>query len=87
MMASFEKKPAKPRSGRKRPSAPKEKPTPVSASVPMIIISQVIGIMRNSPPILRMSCSSWTPWITAPEPRNKSALKKACVNRWNMAAP
>ena len=36
------------------------------------------------PPILRMSCSSWQPWITEPAPRNSSALKKAWVMRWNM---
>ena len=25
-------------------------------------------------------------WMTAPDPRNKSALKKACVIRWNTPA-
>jgi hypothetical protein len=33
-----------------------------------------------------MSCSWCMPWITEPAPRNSSALKKACVNRWNIAA-
>src|SRR3954453_20385684 len=33
-----------------------------------------------------MSCSSWTPWITEPEPRNSSALKNAWVTMWKMAA-
>ena len=32
----------------------------------------------------RMSCSSWQPWITEPAPMNSSALKNACVMRWNM---
>ena len=36
------------------------------------------------PPIFRMSCSSDTAWMTEPEPRNSSALKKACVKRWKM---
>ena len=27
-----------------------------------------------------------TAWLTDPEPRNRQALKKAWVNRWNMAA-
>ncbi len=36
--------------------------------------------------MLRMSCSSETAWMTEPEPRNSSALKKACVNRWKIAA-
>ena len=38
------------------------------------------------PPILRMSCSSCMPWITEPEPRKSSALKKACVMTWKIAA-
>ena len=25
-------------------------------------------------------------WLTEPEPRNRQALKKAWVKRWNMAA-
>ena len=33
-----------------------------------------------------MSCSPLIAWITEPAPRNSSALKKAWVNRWNIAA-
>ena len=36
-------------------------------------------LLACRPPILRMSCSPCSAWITAPEPRNISALKKACV--------
>ncbi len=28
----------------------------------------------------------WTAWITDPEHRNKSALKKAWVHKWNKPA-
>jgi hypothetical protein len=28
----------------------------------------------------------WQAWLSEPAPRNRQALKKACVNRWNMAA-
>ena len=44
-----------------------------------------IGIFRASPPISQMLLVC-TAWITAPAPRNSSALKKACVNRWNILA-
>jgi hypothetical protein len=33
-----------------------------------------------------MSCSPWRPWITLPAPRKRSALKKAWVMRWKIAA-
>src|SRR6476620_11268014 len=33
-----------------------------------------------------MSCSSWTAWITDPEPRKSRPLKKPCVIRWKIAA-
>ena len=39
-----------------------------------------------SPPILRMSCSWCMAIITDPAPRNSTALKNACVNKWNIAA-
>jgi hypothetical protein len=32
-----------------------------------------------------MSCSSDMAWITLPEPRKRSDLKKAWVKRWNIA--
>ena len=41
---------------------------------------------RASPPILRRSCSWCMAMITEPAPRNSSALKKACVIRWKIAA-
>ena len=34
----------------------------------------------------RMSCSSWTAWMTDPEPRNSRPLKKPWVMRWKIAA-
>ncbi len=46
----------------------------------------MIGINLRSAPILRMSCSWCMPWITEPDPRNSSALKKAWVIMWKMAA-
>ena len=54
-------------------------------SKPITIITQVTGIILKRPPILRMSCSSLIAWMTEPEPRNSSALKKAWVKRWNIA--
>ena len=56
------------------------------ASQPMMNVPHVIGISLASLPILRMSCSSCIPWMTEPDPRNSSALKKACVIMWNTAA-
>ena len=33
------------------------------------------------------SCSTWCmAWITAPAPRNRQPLKKACVITWKMLA-
>ncbi len=72
-ISSFEKKPA---SGG----------IPAIASEPMSIVAYVIGIFFDRPPILRMSCSSWTAWITEPEPRNSRPLKKPWVMRWKIAA-
>ena len=34
----------------------------------------------------RMSCSPPIAWITEPLPRKSSALKNACVIRWNAPA-
>src|SRR5690606_36880297 len=83
MISSFEKNPA---NGQ----------MPAIASVPIHIVTQVTGMYFFSPPMLRMSCASawlcvWCSasciaWMTAPEPRNSSALKKACVIRWKMPA-
>ena len=59
---------------------------PAMAIVPISIVQWVIGIFRHSPPMRFMSCSSWTAWITEPEPRNSRPLKKPCVIRWKIAA-
>ncbi len=45
----------------------------------------VNGITLRSPPICRMS-KVLVAWLTLPDPRNKSALKKAWFIRWKMAA-
>src|SRR5437867_5899319 len=47
----------------------------------MAYVINVTGMRRRRPPILRMSCSPWHPWITEPAPRNRSALKKPCARR------
>ena len=56
------------------------------ASQPTMNVTAVIGMYLRRPPMRRMSCSSCMPWITEPEPRNSSALKKAWVTMWKMAA-
>ena len=53
----------------------------------MIIIAQVMRMCGARPPILRMSCSPDMAWITEPDPKNSSALKKAWVKRWNTPTP
>src|SRR4029453_7437031 len=72
-ISSFEKKPARPG-------------TPAMARQPMNIVRWVTGMCLRSPPIFRMSCSPDMAWMTEPEPRNRSALKKACVIRWKTPA-
>ena len=49
-------------------------------------VQRVIGVYSRSPPILRMSCSWWQARITDPDPRNRQALKNACVIRWKIPA-
>ena len=44
------------------------------------------GISFRRPPNFRMSMTSPIACITDPDARNSSALKKACVNRWKIAA-
>ena len=56
------------------------------ARQPTSMVAWVLGSLVLSPPILRMSCSPDMAWITEPEPRKSSALKKACVMRWKMPA-
>ena len=59
---------------------------PAIASVPIIIVAKVTGMYFCSPPIRRMSCSPAIACITDPLPRKSSALKNACVIRWNVPA-
>src|SRR5660398_246703 len=47
---------------------------------------ELARIFPPQPPIFLMSCSPETACITEPDPRNSSALKKACVTKWKMAA-
>ena len=57
-----------------------------SASAPMVISFDVIGIAFRRPPIRLMS---WVPAIaeiTEPAAMKRSALKKACVMSWNIPA-
>lgn len=50
---------------------------PVSARLPIMREVVVKGRALNSPPIFRMSCSSFRLWITDPEHINNMALKNA----------
>ena len=59
---------------------------PAMASVATIIVANVTGMYFFRPPMRRMSCSPPIAWITEPLPRKSSALKKACVIRWNAPA-
>ncbi len=45
-----------------------------------------MGITFRNPLKRRMSITSPIECITLPADRNNSALKKPCVNRWNMPA-
>ena len=59
---------------------------PASARPPTTMQPNVNGIALRKPPILSRS---WVPAIAAitePAAMNSSALKKACVIRWNMPA-
>ena len=73
MIESFEKK-------------PENGGIPTSASEPIRKTFRVWGSAFPSPPILRMSCSPVSAWMMIPAARKSSALKKACVIRWNIAA-
>ncbi len=57
---------------------------PTSASAPARKHHFVNGISFPTPRSLRMSCSFATAWITSPAVMNRSALKNACVSRWNI---
>ena len=71
MIGSFEKKPA-------------NGGMPTSASAPARKHHFVNGITFPSPRIFRMSCSFASAWIARPAVMKSSALKKACVMRWNI---
>ena len=73
-IASFEKK-------------PESGGIPTSASEPTRNAMYVSASARRTPPISRMSCSPARWWITRPAARKSSALKNACVSRWNIPFP
>ena len=52
---------------------------PAIAAVATAKVKKVTGIFRHRPPILRMSCSPPSAWITLPAPRKRQALKNAWV--------
>ena len=73
-ISSFEKKPDM--SGK-----------PESASAPIVKVAKVNGIALRKPPILSRSWLPAMAAITEPAHMKSSALKNACVIRWNIPAP
>ena len=71
-ISSFDQKPA---SGK----------MPESESAPITKVMKVIGMCLRRPPISGIS-KVFVAWLTEPAPWKSSDLKKACVNRWNIAA-
>jgi hypothetical protein len=59
---------------------------PASARPPITMQRNVNGIARRNPPILSMSCAAPIAPMTEPAPMNSSALKNACVMKWNIPA-
>ena len=59
---------------------------PARARVPTQKVQVVCFIFFASPPISKMSYV-WQACATLPAARKSRALKKACVVRWNIAAP
>ena len=59
---------------------------PAMASVPIIIVAKVTGMYFFRPPIFACPARRAIAWMTEPLPRKSSALKKACVIRWNAPA-
>ena len=49
-------------------------------------VQKATGISLRKPPIRNMLCSSSSALMITPAPRNRRALKNACVTKWNMAA-
>ena len=60
--------------------------SPASARPPMTKQPKVNGIARRKPPIRSRFCSPAIAPMTEPAAMNSSALKKACVMRWNSPA-
>ena len=60
--------------------------SPASAAEAITKVRNVAGMWWRSPPMSFFMSKLCTAWLTEPEPRNRQALKKACVNRWNTAA-
>ena len=52
----------------------------------MMNVVKVCGMYLRRPPMSLFMSKLWTAWLIEPEPRNRPALKKACVKRWNIAA-
>ena len=58
---------------------------PDSARPPMMKHANVNGIALRKPPILSSDCSPAIAPMIEPAAMNSSALKNACVIRWNSA--
>ena len=58
----------------------------LSASAPIVNVTNVNGIDRRKPPILSSDCSPPIAPITDPAPMKRRALKNAWVMRWNSPA-
>ncbi len=61
---------------------------PHSAAVLIIQAPNVIGILRQMPPMSFFMSKLWwlAVWLTEPAHRNRQHLKKAWVKMWNTAA-
>lgn len=60
---------------------------PARLAAEMTNVQKVLGMTFRRPPMSStMSKLWWQAWLSEPAPRNRLALKKACVNRWNIAA-
>ena len=49
-------------------------------------VPKVLGMNFRMPPMSSFMSKLCTAWATEPAPRNRPALKKAWVKRWNTAA-
>ncbi len=65
---------------------PDSRGKPANASAPHRNVQCVCGSTVRKPLKRRMSMTLPIACITLPALKNNRALKKACVNRWNMAA-